>query len=199
MYNLGGSVVRKLPAFVFVGAAAAVLGGSAIAASPAATSSKAASPKTAKTHVMNVPLPDGSVARVEYVGDVAPKVTVAPRTMAAMGDWGPQMMPFPSFAGFDRMIEEMQRQSQEMMRRAQEMARRPAGAPGAAPYIASYGDMPVGQSSTTIVSVSNNGVTCTRATEVVSQGPGKPPKVTTNVSGKCDDGAARPDGPVNRT
>ena len=73
---------------------------------------------------MNVPLPDGSVARVEYVGDVAPKVTVAPRARgAAMGDWGPQAMPFPSFAGFDRMIEQMQRQSQEMMRRAQEMSR----------------------------------------------------------------------------
>ena len=175
--------MRKLPALVFAGVAAAALAGTAIAASP-------------KTHVMNVPLPDGSVARVEYVGDVAPKVTVAPRTMAAMGDWGPQMMPFPSFAGFDRMIEQMQRQSQEMMRRAQEMSRHPGVA---APYIASYGNMPAGQSSTTVVTVSNNGRTCTRSTEVVSQGPGKPPKVTSNASGQCDGAPAAPARPINRT
>jgi hypothetical protein len=93
--------------------------------------------------------------------------------------WGFQ---FPSFAGFDRMFEQMQRQSQEMIRRAQEMTHRPAGA---APYIASYGNLPAGQTSTTVVSVSSGGSTCTRTTEVVSQGLGKAPKVTTNVSGQC--------------
>ena len=63
-------------------------------------------------------------------------------------------MPFPSFAGFDRiMIEQMQRQSQEMMRRAREMSRHSGGA---APYLASYGDMPAGQASTTVVTISNN-------------------------------------------
>ena len=106
-------------------------------------------------------------------------------------------MPFPSFAGFDRMIEQMQRQSQEMMRQAQEMSRQPAGA---APYVASYGNMPAGQTSTTVVTISNNGRTCTRSTEVVSQGPGKPPKVTSNVSGQCERrGRATPTGPIHRT
>lgn len=168
--------MRRLPAFAFVGMAAAALAGTAIAAAP-------------QTHVMNVPLPDGSVARVEYVGEIAPKVTIAPRATAeARGAWG---MQFPSLAGFDRMFEQMQRQSQEMIRRAQEMARRPAG-PGAAPYIASFGNLPAGQTSTTLVSVSNGGSTCTRTTEMVSQGPGKPPKVTSSVSGQCSDGATQP-------
>jgi hypothetical protein len=173
--------VRKLPVFAFAGVAAAALAGTAFAAGP-------------KTHVMNVPLPDGSIARVEYVGDVAPKVTVAPRPLAdAAMPWA---MPFPSFAGFDRMIAEMQRQSQEMMRQAQQMARRPAT--GAAPYIASYGDLPAGGTSTTVVSVSNGGATCTRTTEVVSQGAGKPPKVTSSVSGQCASApAAAPSGPVH--
>jgi hypothetical protein len=171
--------VRKLPAFAFGGIAAAALAGTAIAAAP-------------KSHVMDVPLPDGSVAHVEYVGNVAPKVTVAPRPYAEAE--GPWTMAFPSFAGFDRMIAEMQRRSDEMMRQAQEMARQPAGA---APYIASYGNMPAGGTSTTIVSVSNNGVTCTRTTEVVSQGPGKPPKVTSNASGQCDGAAAQSRGPTH--
>jgi hypothetical protein len=173
-----------LPAFAFAGAAAAALAGAAVAAAP-------------KTHVMNVSLPDGSVARVEYVGDVAPKVTVAPRAVGditGMAGWGG---PFPSFAGFDRMIEQMQRQSQEMVRQAQQMARQPAT--GAAPYVAAYGNVPAGQTSTTVVTISNNGKTCTRSTEVVSQGPGKPPKVTSNASGSCDGEAVQSTKTIDRT
>jgi hypothetical protein len=174
--------VKKLPA-IAIGIAAAALAGTAIAATP-------------KTHKMDVPLPDGSIAHIEYAGDVAPKVTIAQRPLAdAAGAWG---MAFPSFAGFDRMMEQMQRQSQEMIRRAQEMARHPVGAGGAAPYIASYGNLPAGGTSTTVVSVSNGGGTCTRTTEVVSQGAGKPAKVTSNVSGQCGGTAAAPSsGAVN--
>ena len=171
--------MRKLPAFAFAGVAAAALAGTAFAAAP-------------NTHVMNVPLPDGSVARVEYTGNVAPKVTIAPRPIAdAAMPWG---MALPSFAGFDRIFQEMQRQSQEMMRQAQEVAHHPAGA---APYIASFGNLPAGQTSTTIVSVSNGGGTCTRTTEVVSQGPGKAPKVTSSITGRCGATANAPSGPVN--
>jgi hypothetical protein len=134
---------------------------------------------------MNVALPDGSIARVEYVGNVAPKVTVAPRPLAdAAMPWA---TPFPSFAGFDRMIEEMNQRTEQMMRQAQQAAHQPARA---APYIASYGDLPAGGTSTTVVSVSNGGATCTRTTEVASQGVGKPPKVTSNVSGQCGEAAA---------
>jgi hypothetical protein len=82
-----------------------------------------------------------------------------------------------------------------MMRHAQQMGRHPNGAH---PYIASYGSLPAGQTSTTVVSVSNGGATCTRSTEVVSQGPGKAPKVTSSVSGQCGEAPA-PSAPVNRT
>jgi hypothetical protein len=166
--------VRKLAAFALAGIAA-MLAGSAVAAAP-------------KTHKMDVSLPDGSIAHIEYVGDVAPKVTVAPRPMA-MDSWA---MPFPSFAGFDRMIAEMQRRSEEMMRQAQQQAHQPGGA---APYIASYGgNLSPGETSTTIVSVSDNGQTCTRTTEMVSQGNGKPPKVTSSVTGQCGSSAAPSNG-----
>lgn len=171
--------MKKLPA-IALGAAAAALAGTAIAATP-------------KSHKMDVPLPDGAVAHIVYVGDVAPKVTIAPRPFAdADSPWG---IAFPSFAGFDRMIAEMNRRSEQMMRQAQQMAHRPVGA---APYIASYSNLPAGQTSTTVVSVSNGGSTCTRSTEVVSQGQGKAPKVTSSVSGQCGPAAA-PSGPVTRT
>ncbi len=136
-------------------------------------------------------LPDGSIARVEYVGDVAPKVTIAPRVVADAA--GSPEMPFPSFVSFDRLIKQMQRQSQEMMRRAQQLSQ-PGGAE---PYIASYGNLPAGETSTTVVSISNNGQTCTRTTQILSQGAGKPPKVTSNVSGRCDDAPAPSGGPTH--
>lgn len=167
--------MRKLPAIALATVAAAALAGTAIAASP-----------TSKTHVMDVTLPDGSIAHVEYAGEVKPKITFDSRAMAGLNS--PWAMSMPGLAGFDRMMADMQRQSQEMVRRAQEMARHPV-APGATPYIASYGDMPAGRASTTVVSVSNNGVTCTWTTEVVSQGAGKPPKVTSSASGTCDGGS----------
>jgi hypothetical protein len=169
----------KLPAYALVGAAAA-----ALAAGVAAEPAKA----PANSHVMTVPLADGSTVHVQYVGDVAPKVTIAPAALAdPLGAWA---APFPSFAGFDRMIQEMQRRSQQMIGQARQMAAQPVGS---APYVASYGSLPAGGTSTSVISVSNGGATCTRTTEVVSQGPGKPPKVTSSVSGQC---AAAPQPPA---
>jgi hypothetical protein len=172
----------------FAGVAALALAGTAFAATGKSAPSK--------NHVMNVALPDGSVAHVEYVGDIAPKVTIEPRAFGGFA-WAPMAM--PSFAGFDRMIEQMNRESEAMMRQAQEMAHQPpAGL--ASKYIASYGNMPSGATSTTIVSYSNGGQTCTRTTEAVSQGVGKPPKVTSSLTGDCgpaDQGA--PAAHVNRT
>lgn len=159
--------MRKLPAFALAGVAAAVLGGSALAASR-------------NNHVMTVALPDGSTARVEYVGNVAPKLVIEPPRAAVFGDWAP----LPAFVGFDRMIEQMNRQAEAMMRQVQQTAGQPA--PGvAAPNFASFGNAPGGFTSTTIVSYSNGKSTCTRSTETVSQGAGKPPTVRSTVSGNC--------------
>ena len=166
--------MRKLFAIACAGVAAAAVAGSAVAASRS-------------SHVLNVPLPDGSTARVEYVGDVAPKVTVTPARplAAATGGW----MPLPSFAGFDGMFEQMNRETEAMIRQAQQMAAQPA-AGGPASYVASFGNAPAGaSSSTTIVSYSNGSGTCTRTTETISQGAGKP-QVTTSVSGDCGSRAA---------
>jgi hypothetical protein len=171
--------VTKLPAFALAGIAAGAIAGAAIAAGP-------------KTHVMNVTLPDGSVAHIQYVGDVAPKVTIQPRRFAGgTNAWRP-----PAMAGFGQMIEEMGRRNAELMRQVQNL---PVSGPGM--NAASYGNLPAGTMSTSVVSYSNGGSTCTRTTEVVSQGPGKPPKVTSNVSGDCSSAAAEhaPARPLDRT
>jgi hypothetical protein len=150
--------MRKAFGLVLAGVGAAALAGAAVAASR-------------DTHIMNVPLPDGSTARVEYVGNVAPKVTVVPA-------------PAPQFGLFDRGMFDMQRQIDAMMEQVDAMTRIPvAGAPGMS--VAGYGNAPEGSSSVTVVSTRNGDKTCTRTTEVTSQGAGKPPKVVTNVSGDC--------------
>jgi hypothetical protein len=176
--------MTKLPMLAVAGIAAAAIAGTALAAS-------------SKTHVMNVALPDGAVAHIQYVGDVAPKVTVEPRRLAGIEDaWRP--MALPSFAGFGRMMEEMGRRNAELMRQVQQMP----GTPGM--NVASFGSLPAGGTSTSVVSYSNGASTCTRTTQVVSQGAGKPPKVTTNVSGDCSSATpppptARSSAPIDRT
>ncbi|NUR46116.1 MAG: hypothetical protein HOP91_08195 [Sphingomonas sp.] len=150
--------MRKADAIVLAGLGAVGIAGAAVAASR-------------DTHTMNVPLPDGSTARVEYVGNVAPKVTVVPAPVA-------------QFGLFDRSMFDMQRQIDAMMKQVDAMARMPVeGAPGL--NVAAYGNAPEGAQSVTVVSTSNGAKTCTRTTEVTSQGAGKPPKVVTNVSGDC--------------
>jgi len=150
--------MRKAHSFVLAGLGAAALAGAAVAASR-------------DIHTMNVPLPDGSTAKVEYVGDVAPKVTVVPA-------------PLSPFGLFDRSAFDIQRQIDAMMRQIDSVARMPvAGAPGM--NVAAYGNTRGGTQSVTVVSTSNGNRTCTRTTEVTSQGAGKPPKVVTNVSGDC--------------
>jgi hypothetical protein len=169
--------MHKARAIILTGLGAATLTGVAVAASKSAT------------HHMSVPLPDGSVANIEYVGEVAPKVTVAP---------APRSTAFPSFGVFDRSMADMHRQIDAMIRQMRQMQTRPvSGVPGM--NIASYGNMPAGSSSVTVVSTSNGGTTCTRRTEVTSQGAGKPPKVVSNVSGDCAEGATAPAKPVPKT
>ena len=166
--------MRKASAIFLAGLGAATIAGAAVAASR-------------DTHTMNVPLPDGSTARVEYVGDVAPKVTVVPA-------------PAAQFGLFDRSMFDMQRQIDAMMHEVDAMTRAPmavAGAPGL--NVASYGNAPAGAQSVTVVSTSNGAKTCTRTTEVTSQGAGKPPKVLTNVSGDCGPAAAPAPAPAKPT
>ena len=163
--------MRKAHAIVLGGLGAIALTGAAVAASR-------------DTHTLNVPLPDGSTAKVEYVGDIAPKVTVTP---------APLSIGFPSFRMFGRSMADMQRQIDAMMREISEVASRPlAGTPGL--NVAAYGNMAAGSSSVTVVSTSNGSRTCTRTTEVTSQGPGKPPHEVSNDSGDC--ATAPPENPV---
>ena len=83
--------MRKIRTAVFAGIAALTAAGTAVAA-------------TADTRVVNVGLPDGSVARIEYHGDVAPKVALAPRrsSFRSGGSIRSKWPPLPCSTGSQR-------------------------------------------------------------------------------------------------
>src|SRR3546814_11115005 len=83
-------MMRKLlRTAVLAGAAAIATAGTAIAAAN-------------HNRVMTIDLPDGSLARIEYQGDVAPKVTVEPALRFAPGRFVDPALP-ATFALFARI------------------------------------------------------------------------------------------------
>ena len=168
--------MRNLLMTAMAGIAAAGLAGVAIAANP-----------SAKT--MEVPLADGSRVTVHYVGDVAPRVRILP---APSVDPLPALI-LPDFIALDRMFADMRRRHARLMQEVEALSRQPL-TDHRNLNLAATGNVPEGTTSVSVVSISNGGKTCTRTTEVVSQGDGKPPKVTTEVSGDCG-----PDGTVEST
>lgn len=148
---------------ILAGGAALLLAGTAAAAAE-------------KLHRINVALPDGSVAQVEYTGDVAPKVAVVPVDVSPIA--------FDPFAGFEQLAAAMEAQQQAMMQQIaamQQAASRGEALPAGVHY--SY------VSSTTDA----NG--CTQTVQYSSDGGAATPKVTRASSGNCD--AVKPQGPVD--
>jgi hypothetical protein len=86
---------------------------------------------------------------------------------------------------FDAAFAQMDRQMAAAMQQMEALSRQPlAGGPASA-SLASYGNLPSGSTSYSSVTISQNGHQCSRSTEVISRGAGKPPKVSSKVSGDC--------------
>jgi hypothetical protein len=159
---------------ILAGGAALLLAGTAAAAAE-------------KLHTMNVALPDGSVAQIEYTGDVAPKVAVAPAEAVPVAYVDP-------FAELDRMAAYMEAQHQAMMQQVAAMeqaaARAGSGTPG---QLTVVGDLPAGTHFTYVSSTTDaNG--CTQTVQYSSDGSSAQPKVTRTSAGSCD--KATSDAPV---
>lgn len=140
-----------------------------------------------RTHEMTVRLPDGGIARVEYTGNVAPKVEVSQ---------GPALTFRTGFAPFwsDPAFGELNRVSAEMNQFWASFGRQMAGVMSAnenvirsfdnpnQPIDAAFGKMPAGSYST-VTEFSSNGA-CSRMVRITSE-PGSKPKTTSQMSGDC--------------
>lgn len=161
--------MRNLTKFLIAGAGALTIGGVAIAASN-------------PNHVMNVVMPDGSVAHIHYVGDVAPKVVVAPDEAAMPVAF---LAPDP-FAMMDRISYEMDRRMDAMMQQASLMANAAAPAANGQLSEAALKSLPAGTVSYSFTSYSSgNGASCSQSVQVTSLGQNQAPKVVKQSQGDC--------------
>ncbi len=135
-------------------------------------------------HVLDVRLPDGSLAHIRYVGDTPPTVSFAPAP-PAFSIFSPASDPFgpgSPFAALEQISQAMDREAEAMLREA---SARPGLFTGPDLMQVDVGKLPPGARGFSMVStMSGNGV-CTRSVEYRSLGDGKPPQVVTRTSGAC--------------
>jgi hypothetical protein len=132
---------------------------------------------------MTLQLPGGGSETIRYTGDVAPKVAFVQAPFDVAWD-SPVTFGFePSFAAFNRITADMDRQMGDFWRQAQAMARWSSDGnltEAALPQLAPGG------SAYSFVSESFGNSVCTRMTEVTSSPDGGKPKVVSRTSGNCD-------------
>lgn len=134
------------------------------------------------SRVMTVDLPDGSQARIEYKGDVAPKVTVEPAPPFVPARFADPGMTAP-FALFDRIAADMDRQMDAMFRQARMLET--AAAADTPLDRAALRALPAGTVSYRFVSSSTGNGVCSRSIQVTSLGADQQPKVVSSSSGDC--------------
>jgi len=133
--------------------------------------------------VMKVAMPDGSVARIEYFGDIAPKVTVAPAgALMPVAMFEPEDL--APFAAFDKIAAQMDRDFEAMIQQAAALQARPFTYDGKLD-MAAFGKLPAGTMHYSFVSTTTGNGTCSRSVEMTSVGANQQPKVVQTSSGDC--------------
>lgn len=167
---------KLLRTAVLAGAAAIAVAGTATAAAN-------------DSRVIAVDLPDGSRARIEYKGDVAPNITVEPATRLV-----PVRLAYPALTApvalIDRIAADMDRQMDAMFRQARMLDA--AAARGATLDRTAFGTLPAGTVSYRFVSTSTGNGVCSRSVQVTSLGADQQPKVVSSSSGDCGAPARAP-------
>ena len=158
--------MRKVTKLLLAGFGALTLTGVAVAAAD-------------NHHLMNVVMPDGSVAQIHYVGNVAPQVVAVPAADA---------MPVALFAAdpfamMDRISYAMDRQMDAMLQQASALRQ---AAPNGQLSEAALKSLPPGTVSYSFTSYSSgNGATCSQSVHVTALGQNQAPKVERQSQGDC--------------
>lgn len=127
-------------------------------------------------HVMKVALPDGSVAQIHYVGDVAPQIVLAPAAEpVAFAD---------PFAMMDQVAADMDRQQQAMLQQVAAMQAQAARSPQVQTASTNGNAAPQGVYHYSYVSTSGGQGGCTQSYELTSYGNAAPKEVS-QQSGDC--------------
>ena len=151
--------MRKLH-LSLIAAAAALTAGVALAAE--------------RAHVLNVSLPDGSIAQIEYHGDVAPRVVLAPAAIPVADHTFAD-----PFAEMDHVFAAMAAQHEAMLREVAAMQQNLA----TSPVVQTAGKAPNGM-AWHMVSTTTSANGCTQTVEWSATGA--QPQVTKASSGNCE-------------
>jgi hypothetical protein len=167
--------MRLIPASLLVGATVLGLGAFAL---PAAG-------KDPAVHQMTIQLPDGGTETIRYTGAVAPKVSFV-ETPFAIAWPAPIAFGFePTFAAFNRIAADMDRQMDALWQQAAALQNWSNGGDLSQAALQNLGP---GGSAYTVVSESFGNNVCTRMTQITSSPNGGKPKVVSRTSGNCNVG-----------
>lgn len=136
------------------------------------------------TRMIEVDLPNGAIARIEYQGGLAPQVSVAP-TLNLMPTGFTDLSANSAFAAFERIESDLHRQAELMMQDMDVSDVVPIGNASQLD-LNSAAKLPAGTVHYSFVSTSTKNGTCTRSVEVTSDGTNASPKVVSHTSGSCD-------------
>lgn len=159
-----------------------VLAGVAIAALAGAALGLANDKQT-----MTVGLPDGSLAHIEYKGDVPPKVAIDPASQFVVPVVFTNPTIFWPSSLFDQIAADMELQADAMLKQAR-LIEAAAAKDGAL----DTGRLPAGMRNYHFVAMSTQNGTCSRSVQMTSLGPSQQPKVVSSSSGNCDNAAKAP-------
>lgn len=123
-------------------------------------------------HTMTIRLADGSTAKIEYTGDVPPKVTIGPAPLNVGF-----LMPFTPFDMLNAISAQMNRQMDWLFHHT-------APLHGDDMLNIDLHNIPEGMRAYSVVSTMTPGGMCMRQTEIVNTGHGEP-KVVSRSSGDC--------------
>lgn len=131
-------------------------------------------------HEMTVRLPGGGVEHIQYTGDLAPKVTIAP--FASIDAFAPNFaFGFPNLSQIRADMDRQMRQMDDMIRQANTAGTTEAQNGG----LSSIAAGPPGSQSYSMVSTFNGNNFCSRSVEVTRPANGAKPKVVSHTSGNC--------------
>jgi hypothetical protein len=142
----------------------------------------------ARTHILTVRLPDGSIEQIRYVGDLPPQIhwTQDPAPLFSPGF---ERMDMNSpFAALDRVSAEMDREAQALLNETARLQASAFGFPDPLALIDS-GRLAPGARSFSVVSTLSGGHMCSRSVEVFPSPDGGRPRIVTRTSGDCGGGA----------
>jgi hypothetical protein len=165
----------------------------------------AAAAQDLSAHRIAVQLPSGAIEQIEYTGDLAPQITIAPPESAAPANGTEAALfraPYDSFAGFGfgpnspfaamaQISAAMNREAASLMRQVDALAAQPMMAMPA-PIVIDMARLPRGAEGYSFTATITPNGACRRTMTIIGARPGQQPRVIRRSEGSCGSAGGLP-------